>query len=332
MGSGGCVTTAFGLSASDRVSISKDNYETYTTRKLRLSRMCCVVADGQPTGNVKLAIYYVVSGTTLYNYRTVLNGNPLISVSAGNNIIQSDRNWFTSNGSTVYAGVYQPTSGSANVGLDSSGGSGYWYRTGEVTEGNSNSFTDSSNSYILRVGFLQIDCSVSGSNPDNVSVGNTTAFYGNVNYQTWDSGYNQAYLNINAPWAIEGSGFSGFVTVGTYAYTTTTTESGTIYTYKVYITSANSSSVGYTEYLYVQPQSNDIYVNSSTGNDLNTGASCSVPVKTFTVAYSLINTNGTIHVCNSGADFSGETITFSKSWNTMYQDSGTGNFYFPFIS
>jgi|GEM_PF-5861134 len=76
----------------------------------------------------------------------------------------------------------------------------------------------------------------------------------------------------------------------------------------------------------------DTYVNSSTGNDANAGDSCvsGHPVKTFQKAYDLLASNGTIHVCNSGADFSGETVTFTKGFSITVD--GDGNCFLPKLS
>lgn len=76
------------------------------------------------------------------------------------------------------------------------------------------------------------------------------------------------------------------------------------------------------------PNLNDVYVNTSTGNDTYAGDSCSSghPVSTFAKAYELLNTGGTIHVCNSGADFSAETVTRNKSYN-MDLNGSSGYFY-----
>ncbi len=75
---------------------------------------------------------------------------------------------------------------------------------------------------------------------------------------------------------------------------------------------------------------NDVYVNTSTGNDNNCGNTSSVPVKTFQTTYNLLNTNGTIHVLNSGADFSAETVTFTKGFSITVD--GDGNCYLPVLS
>lgn len=74
----------------------------------------------------------------------------------------------------------------------------------------------------------------------------------------------------------------------------------------------------------------NVYVNSSTGSDSNTGDSCIAghPVQTFQKAYDLLSANGVIYVCNSGADFSGETITFTKGLS-MTVNGGNGNFFMP---
>ncbi len=68
----------------------------------------------------------------------------------------------------------------------------------------------------------------------------------------------------------------------------------------------------------------NVYVNSSTGNDTYAGDSCVAghPVLTFAKAYSLVAPDGTIHVCNSGADFSGETVTRNKSYSMTVDGDG----------
>ncbi len=73
---------------------------------------------------------------------------------------------------------------------------------------------------------------------------------------------------------------------------------------------------------------NDIYVNSSTGSNSNVGDSCTSghPVQTFAKAYQILNSGGTIHVCNSGADFSAETVSLNKSFS-IDLNSASGNFY-----
>ncbi len=74
----------------------------------------------------------------------------------------------------------------------------------------------------------------------------------------------------------------------------------------------------------------DVYVNSSTGNDSNAGDSCTAghPVQTFGKAYSLLASGGTVHVCNDGADFSGETVTLNKSFS-IDRNGSAGLFYMP---
>jgi len=74
----------------------------------------------------------------------------------------------------------------------------------------------------------------------------------------------------------------------------------------------------------------NVYVNSSTGSDSNLGDSCTSghPVLTFARAYTLLISGGTIHVCNSGADFSSETVTLNKSFSIDLNGS-SGNFYGP---
>ena len=74
----------------------------------------------------------------------------------------------------------------------------------------------------------------------------------------------------------------------------------------------------------------DVYVHSTTGNDTYAGDSCVAghPVLTFAKAYSLLDSGGTIHVCNSGADFSAETVTLNKSFS-IDLNGASGNFYGP---
>ncbi len=71
----------------------------------------------------------------------------------------------------------------------------------------------------------------------------------------------------------------------------------------------------WTVYFNVCTTYNDVYINSSTGNDLNCGNIVSSPVKTFVRAYALANAGGTIHILNSGADFSTEIQDIAKSLN-----------------
>lgn len=75
--------------------------------------------------------------------------------------------------------------------------------------------------------------------------------------------------------------------------------------------------------------SSDIYVNSSTGSDSNTGDSCIAghPVLTFQKAYDLLASGGTIHCCND-ADFSSETVTLNKSFS-IDRNGSAGSFYMP---
>ena len=72
------------------------------------------------------------------------------------------------------------------------------------------------------------------------------------------------------------------------------------------------------------------YVNSSTGNDANAGDSCVAghPKLTFAAAYALLASGGTIHVCNTGADFSAETVTLNKSFS-IDLNGASGYFYMP---
>ncbi len=81
-------------------------------------------------------------------------------------------------------------------------------------------------------------------------------------------------------------------------------------------------------YIEVCTTYNDVYVNSSTGNDSACGATSGTPVQTFGRAYVLLNSAGNIHVLNSGADFSGETVTLNKSFSIDLNGS-SGNFYGP---
>lgn len=72
----------------------------------------------------------------------------------------------------------------------------------------------------------------------------------------------------------------------------------------------------------------DVYVNSSTGSDSNCGATSGSPVQTFGKAYTdRLNAGGTIHVLNSGADFSGETVVLNKSFSITVD--GGGYYYGP---
>lgn len=73
---------------------------------------------------------------------------------------------------------------------------------------------------------------------------------------------------------------------------------------------------------------NDVYVNSSTGKDGACGSVYDNPVKTFARAYALLNSGGTIHVINNGADFSGESVTLNKSFYVDLLGSA-GYFYMP---
>lgn len=81
---------------------------------------------------------------------------------------------------------------------------------------------------------------------------------------------------------------------------------------------------------YTPLSSDNIYVNSLSGNDSNPGDSCVAghPVLTFAKALSILNPGGTIHVCNSGADFSGETVTLNKSFSVDLNGT-SGYFYMP---
>lgn len=80
--------------------------------------------------------------------------------------------------------------------------------------------------------------------------------------------------------------------------------------------------------IYYTPPSNlsVVYLNSSTGNDSRAGSGSSCPVKTFARAYSLLAVGGTIHLLNSGADFSSEIVTRNKGY-TMDLNGGTGYWY-----
>lgn len=73
----------------------------------------------------------------------------------------------------------------------------------------------------------------------------------------------------------------------------------------------------------------NVYINSSTGNDSNDGTSCVNAVLTFQTAYNLLNSAGTIYICNDGADFSGENITFTKPYNTAQGAAGVTNYKSP---
>ncbi len=100
---------------------------------------------------------------------------------------------------------------------------------------------------------------------------------------------------------------------------------------ETYSRSFNSRESGNIPYLYViHNGQDDIYVNSSTGSDSNLGNSCvsGHPFLTFNKAYNFVNSGGTIHVCNSGADFSSETVTLNKSFS-MDLNGASGNFYGP---
>ncbi len=71
-----------------------------------------------------------------------------------------------------------------------------------------------------------------------------------------------------------------------------------------------------------------IYVHSTTGDDTECGDDTNYPVKTFNRAYSQLNSGGIIHVKNNGADFSGETVTYNKSFRVDLNGS-TGSFKLP---
>ncbi len=72
----------------------------------------------------------------------------------------------------------------------------------------------------------------------------------------------------------------------------------------------------------------DVYVDSSSGNDVYCGNSVANAVKTFARAYSVLSSGGTIHVLNSTADFSAETVTLNKSFS-IDLNGASGNFYGP---
>jgi hypothetical protein len=72
----------------------------------------------------------------------------------------------------------------------------------------------------------------------------------------------------------------------------------------------------------------DVYVDTSTGSDSNTGDSSSAPFLTFAKSYSMLASGGTIHCCASGYDFSAETVTLNKSFN-MDINGSTGYFLMP---
>ncbi len=74
----------------------------------------------------------------------------------------------------------------------------------------------------------------------------------------------------------------------------------------------------------------NVYVNSVSGSDANIGDSCVAghPVLTFAKAFSILGPGGTIHVCNSGADFNGETVTLNKPFS-IDLNGASGYFYMP---
>ncbi len=82
--------------------------------------------------------------------------------------------------------------------------------------------------------------------------------------------------------------------------------------------------------VYVTDTIQNIYVNSSTGNDANAGDSCVAghPKLTFAAAYAALTSGGTIHVCNTGADFSAETVTLNKSFS-IDLNGASGYWYGP---
>lgn len=77
-----------------------------------------------------------------------------------------------------------------------------------------------------------------------------------------------------------------------------------------------------------QTTSNNVYVHSTLGYDVCWGLSSDCPVQTFGRAYSVLNSGGTIHVLNSGGDFSGETVTLNKSFS-IDLNGASGYFYMP---
>jgi hypothetical protein len=106
-----------------------------------------------------------------------------------------------------------------------------------------------------------------------------------------------------------------------------------IHLYDYYIESVGDPPV---HYYYARFQINytaqttgdNVYVNSGTGFDVCWGLSSDCPVQTWTKAYSVLNSGGTIHILNSGADFSGETVTLNKSFSVDL-NGATGYFYMP---
>jgi len=73
---------------------------------------------------------------------------------------------------------------------------------------------------------------------------------------------------------------------------------------------------------------NEVWVHSTSGDDNQCGNVTTYPVKTFGRAYALLNSGGIIHVKNSGAVFSGETVAYNKSFR-IDLDGSTGNFFMP---
>jgi len=335
MTDGACVIAGGATSVADRTYINDNNKDIFAaSKKVRFARMCCYISGGT-NQQIKLGTYLSNSTNYFSLYKSLKSGNPVLYVDDGNNIFHSDRNWFDISIDTYYPGIYLDSTATPYICVDTSGYDGYWEKDGELTEGGSyeNFGSKSWSTGRLHIGTLIIDCSVTGNSGGYViPITETHAYYGNIEYQTWDGGYSQAYLNIFAPWEIDGVGWSGYVTTGTYAYTTTTTIGSTLYTYRAYIVGQNSSDVNVIEYLYVQElgASANIYVNSSTGSDYNAGDSCTSghPVHTFSKAYALLSSGGTIHVCNSGADFSSESVTLNKSFSIDLNGSD-GYFYGP---
>jgi hypothetical protein len=82
-------------------------------------------------------------------------------------------------------------------------------------------------------------------------------------------------------------------------------------------------------YIYVNNCStyDDTYVNSSTGNDDRCCNDSLDPCLTYSRAFDKVNSGGTIHVLNNGADFSSESKNLNK---THYATSTSGySFYLP---
>lgn len=103
------------------------------------------------------------------------------------------------------------------------------------------------------------------------------------------------------------------------------------------VTGSTTISSWFSEYVlssilatYTIIEYSNTYVNTSTGNDTYVGDSCAAghPKLTFAAAYALLASGGTIHVCNTGADFSAETVTLNKSFS-IDLNGADGYFYMP---